>query len=201
MQIDGLSTVIKHDRPHSLLIHFLPASGGPRVLTLETLSSGKALLELQEGGDVPGDGLAERLMIDSTREPTLPERMVRAMAVYHFGLIEASDSRTDMDVAMLEQGFELGSDENGIACWIKLGSAMNVVIRNEAENWLPERRMSRLSMLCIIPERHQIRYMCENLATALGILKSGRPFREAGHGDGSEMYTLDVVDSDTVIYH
>lgn len=201
MEIDGLKAVVKHDHPYSVLTHFLPVTGGARLLTLETLPTGKAMLELQDSGEVPREGPAERLFIEFANDDGMLERMVRAMAVLHFGLDEASTNLTSIDSEMLANGFELGFEEGGKPCWIRLSSAMNVVIRNEPEDALPVTRSQRISMLCIIPEREQIRYMCENLDTALGILRNNRPFKEARAGDGSEMITKEVVDSTTVVYH
>ena len=201
MEIDGLKAVIKHSHPYSVLTHFLPITGGARLLMLETLPTGKAMLELRDGGEIPKEGPAERLFIEFADDGDILERMVRAMAVFHFGLDEAETNLTGIDSEMLANGFELGFGEEDKPCWIRLSSAMNVVIRNEAEDALPVRRDQRISMLCIIPEREQVRYMCENLDTALGILKRNRPFKEARPGDDSEMITRDVVDSTTVVYH
>lgn len=202
MEIDGLKSVVKHSHPHSVLTHFLPVTGGARILSLETLPTGKALLELREGKDVPNEGPAETLLIDFASDESIIERMVRAMAVFHFGLDEAGTNLTYIDVELLSRGFELGSeDEGGKPVWIRLHSAMNVVLRNEGEDALPTRRNERISMLCIIPGRNQLRYMCENLETAFKVLEKGRTFKDATEGDGSEMLTMDVVDSATVVYH
>ncbi|MNU37784.1 hypothetical protein D3C71_264420 [compost metagenome] len=201
MEIDGLKTVVKHRQPHSVLTHFLPVTGGARILSLETLSTGKALLELREGEDIPNDGPAERLFIDFSNDQSMIERMVRAMAVFHFRLDEAETNLTDIDADLLSRGFELGFRDGGEPCWIRLHSSMNVVIRNAEEDALPTRRDERISMLCIIPGRNQIRFMCENLETAFKVLEKGRPFKTKVDSDEAEMVTMDVVDSETVVYH
>ncbi len=201
MEIDGLKAVVKHRQPHSVLTHFLPVTGGARILSLETLSTGKALLELREGNDIPHDGPAERLFIDFSNDQSMIERMVRAMAVFHFRLDEAETNLTDIDADLLSRGFELGFEDGGKPCWIRVHSSMNVVIRNAAEDALPTRRDERISMLCIIPGRNQIRFMCENLDTAFKVLENGRPFRTQVDKDETEMVTMDIVDSETVVYH
>jgi hypothetical protein len=201
MDIDGLDQVVKHKRRHSMLTHFIPLTGGPRLLALETLSSGKARIELLDDGAIPQEGQTEQLFIEFEHDSSMVERMVRAMAVYHFGLPEAAGKFSDIDAHMLSKGFELGFEEGGKPVWIRLHSAMNVVLRNEAEDALPVRRSQKISMLCIIPERNQIRFMCENLATAFRVLESGRPFKTKVEKDETEMVTMDVVDSVTVVYH
>jgi hypothetical protein len=201
MEIDGLKAVVKHRHPHSVLTHFFPVTGGARILSLETLPTGKALLELREGEDIPHDGPAERIFIDFANDQSMIERMVRAMAVFHFRLDEAETNLTDIDADLLSRGFELGFEDGGKPVWIRLHSSMNVVLRNADEDALPTMRAERISMLCIIPGRNQIRFMCENLETAFKVLEKGRPFKTAVAGDDTEMLTMDVVDSETVVYH
>jgi hypothetical protein len=201
VEIEGLKSVEKHRIPHSVLTYLLPVTGGPRFLSLEVLSTGKALLELREGDDIPHEGAAERLFIEFAANPLMIERMVRAMAVLHFGLVEAETNLTLVDAVLLSKGFELGFEEGGKPVWIRLHSSMNVVLRNAAEDALPTRRDERISMLCIIPGRNQIRFMCENLETAFKALEKGRPFKTAAEGDETEMITMDIVDSETVVYH
>jgi len=201
MHIEGLKAVVRHKRRHSVLTHFHPVTGGPRLLSLEMLSSGKALLELHEGGELPGEGPGEQIFLEHAEDPHLVERMIRAMAVYHFGLDEAGAGHTIIDTELMSRGFELGFSEGRVPCWIRLASAMNVVIRNETEDGLPSNRQGRVSMLCIIPGRNQIRFMCENLATAFKALEKNRPFKIAQVGDEADMLTMDIVDSETVVYH
>ncbi|NTF17697.1 hypothetical protein G6L37_04740 [Agrobacterium rubi] len=201
MDIEGLKEVVKHRHPHSVLRHYLPVTGGARFLTLETLPTGRAMLELRDGGDLPNEGPAERIFIEFADDDDILERMVRAMAVFHFDLDEAETNLTGIDASLLSRGFELGYEDGGKPCWIRLSSAMNVVIRNEAEDALPVHPDQRISMLCIIPGREQVRFMCENLATAFKVLEKNRAFKTAKAGDGSEMITVVLVDSETVVYH
>jgi hypothetical protein len=43
--------------------------------------------------------------------------------------------------------------------------------------------------------------MCENLATAFKVLEKGRPFKTKVDSNEADMVTMDVVDSETVVYH
>lgn len=201
MDIDGLDQVVVYKRPYGSLTHFVPANGGPRYLALETLSTGKSRIELLDDGDMPGEGPGEQLYIEFKHDTAMVERMVRAMAVFHFRLPEAAGKFTDIDVQMLSKGFEIGFEDGGKPCWIRLHSAMNVILRNESEDALPVTRNQKVSMLCIIPGRNQIRFKCENLETAFRVLASGRPFKTKVDSNEDEMVTMDVVDAATLVYH
>jgi hypothetical protein len=201
MEIDGLTAHVKVRHPDSVLTHFRPVTGGPRFLALETHRNGQAVIELQDDGDLPNEGPAERICINFDHDDAMIERMLRAMAVFHFGLHEAETNLTFIDTEMLARGFELGFEEGGKPVWIRVHSAMNVVLRNSAEDGLPSRKEEQISLLCIIPGRNQVRYICENLSTAFKVLEKNRPFTAAVVGDESEMLTQIVVDAESVVYH
>lgn len=201
MHIDGLLSKVTVREGHRTVTVFQPEdTDGRRVLALEMLTSGKGRLMLFEDGKTPDTSEISQLYIEKAADD-LVERMVRAMAVFHLGVVSAENKLTVVDVEMLSRGFELGFSDTDNPVWIRLSSAMNVVIQKPIKNGLPSHMSNQVSMTCIIPERSHLQYNCENMATAFLTLEKNTPFKVKQSGDPEEMITMDIVDAATVVYH
>lgn len=201
MDIEGLTSKVTVKEAHRSVTVFYPEGSDARaVIALEMLSSGKSRVMLFEDGKSPETDEVHQLYIEVSNSG-LVDRMIRAMAILHFGVAAAENAFTDLDVEMLSRGFELGFTDDESPVWIRVSSSMNVVVQKRDKNGLPTRKSDPVAMLCIIPERTQLQFNCENIETAFSTLEKDTPFKTRQDGNPDEMISMDIIDANTLVYH
>lgn len=169
MQIDGLEQIEASRAAHSTVTLFHPADGeGVAHLRVERLSTGVTHIEYLEGGAQPKADPTEEMFV-RTDDPPLVERLVRAMAVRHLGVEEASSNLTRLDLEMLSRGFTLGVSDAGSPVWVRLAAPMTIVLHRREADGLPSAFEDEVTAICIIPGRRSVKFECGNVRSALKV--------------------------------
>jgi hypothetical protein len=169
MQIDGLEQIEASRAAHSTVTHFHPADGeGANYLRVERLSTGVTRIEYFEGGAQPKADPTEEMFV-RTDDPPLVERLVRAMAVRHLGVEEASSNLTRLDLEIISRGFTLGVSDAGAPVWVRLAAPMTMVIHRREADGLPNAFEDEVTAICIIPGRRNVKFECGNVRSALKV--------------------------------
>jgi hypothetical protein len=192
MQIDGLERIEASRAAHSVVTLFHPADreGGAHI-RVERLSSGLTHIEYLEGGKQPKVDPTEEMFVRTDDSP-LVERLVRAMAVRHLGVQEASSNLTPLDLEMLARGFTLGVSDAGSPVWVRLAAPMTVVVHRREADGLPNAFEDEVTAICIIPGRRNVKFECGNVRSALKVADTNMAL-EVSEAKNTEIDEDDMV--------
>lgn len=168
MEIEGL--VCRKRKGGAVFLS--PRAGGRRGIAVRPRSVG-AVVEVQEDGKCPGLANGESVSLPSWDEAVI-DRVVRALAVLHLGVGEASVHGTEADVEFVSRGFLVGRSPAGKPVWIMPGPGFITAVSKDEEGGLPALMSEPATLVFTGAAGAKVVVKGENLATVVSLFDSGR---------------------------
>lgn len=176
MEMEGFKTSVTKKPDGAETFEYRPLlEPRGRVIRSTHYVNGDCVLEYLEYGEIPGATPGERVGMPKSVNHLEP-RLLKAMAVHHFGAIWLEDGFTEVDVEMIGRGFEIGGLPTGDAVWCKRENGTVLVVKRCDDTRLPGSMDDRTQMGLKGSSGAQLSVTAVDLRSMLGFLDAKVPY-------------------------
>jgi hypothetical protein len=162
MKIDGLVSEAFSKGSGDSIRLYPEGRSKQRFIKVERPPTGTVRLQLIEGTQPPGLDPGEDITLAKYDE-NIVDRLVRAMASLHFGIVDAETGHTAIDRHLLSRGFDIRFSKTGSPHWSRSENGLTYEIAKTGGNGLPAHSAAELQAKVTAPFNASVVITAPNL--------------------------------------
>jgi hypothetical protein len=171
MKINGLVSETFSKKSGDGIHLYVEGRSKQKFIKIERPKSGPVRLQLIEGSQPPGLDQGEDVTLAKYDE-IIVDRLVRAMAILHLGVLDAETGHTDIDRHFLSRGFDVRFSKTGSAHWSRFENGLTYEIAKPGGAGLPAHTSSELQAKVIAPFNASVVITAPNLDSLMTFVET-----------------------------